>query len=234
MGVSFTVSGDDAGFTPMFLGATPLVLEEGIHAGWSALSHEVTRGAELMSSLSAEQRTKALEEGVVPGDALYSVGHKGTLPEPSGLRSADMTPQQQRLLRALVEEYVRNADFDVAEQQLAAIDEAGWTTSGWRGAARPTIRKLRSTTAFTASESSSSSRSVRTIFIRSFAIPATTTASTGWARRCPSRTRPETASKPPSAHTKTRTRRVNDSGHRSVNALPPLGGSGRDIFFRTI
>jgi hypothetical protein len=136
MGVSFTVSGEDAGFTPMFLGATPLVLEEGIHAGWSALSHEVTRGAELMASLSAEQRAKALEEGVVPGDALYSVGHKGSLPQPSGLRSADMTPQQRRLLRALVEEYVRNADFDVAERQLAAIDEAGWDNVwlAWRGA----------------------------------------------------------------------------------------------------
>ena len=54
----------------------------------------------------------------------------------SGLRSRDMTPPQQRLLRALVEEYVRNADFDVAEAQLAAIGEAGWDNLwlSWRGA----------------------------------------------------------------------------------------------------
>jgi hypothetical protein len=46
-----------------------------------------------------------------------------------------MSPAQQRLLRELVEEYVRNADFDVAEEQLAAIDAAGWgeLKFTWRG-----------------------------------------------------------------------------------------------------
>jgi len=136
MGASFTVAGENAGFTPLFLGATPLVLEDGVLAGWSALSHEVTRGAELMAALTPAQRRQALEAGEVPGDALYSVGHKGKLPAMTGLRSADMTPPQQRLLRALVEEYVRNSDFDVAEAQLAAISEAGWDKLwlSWRGA----------------------------------------------------------------------------------------------------
>jgi len=136
MGVSFTVAGERATFAPMFLGATPLVLDEGVHAGWSALSHEVTRGAELMASLSPAQRAKALESGEVPGDAFYSVGHKDELPEMTGLRSADMDAGQRRLLRALVEEYVRNADFDVADAQLQAIDAAGWDNIwlAWRGA----------------------------------------------------------------------------------------------------
>ena len=135
MGVSFTVSGENATFTPMFLGATPLVLDEGILAGWSGLSHEVARGNELIASLTPSQREVVVEPGNVPGDALYSVGHKHELPEMSGLRSGDMTPQQQRLLRALVEEYVRNADFDVAEAQLAAIGDAGWDNLwlSWRG-----------------------------------------------------------------------------------------------------
>lgn len=136
MGASFTVAGENAGFMPLFLGATPLVLEDDVLAGWSALSHEVARGAELMAALTPAQRRQALEAGEVPGDALYSVGHKGKLPAKTGLRSADMTPAQRRLLRALVEEYVRNADFDVAEAQLAAIDDAGWDNLwlAWRGA----------------------------------------------------------------------------------------------------
>ena len=39
------------------------------------------------------------------------------------------------LLRALVEEYVRNADFDAADEQLSAIDAAGWDKVAftWRG-----------------------------------------------------------------------------------------------------
>ncbi len=135
MGISFTVSGENATFTPMFLGASPLVLDEGIYAGWSGLSHEVARGNELLASLTPSQREIALEPGNVPGDALYSVGRRQDIPEMSGLRSGDMTPQQQRLLRALVEEYVRNADFDVADAQLAAIAEAGWDNVwlSWRG-----------------------------------------------------------------------------------------------------
>jgi hypothetical protein len=46
-----------------------------------------------------------------------------------------MTPEQRRLLRALVEEYVGNADFDVAGEQLAAIGTAGWDELAftWRG-----------------------------------------------------------------------------------------------------
>jgi len=137
LGASFTVAGDRATFTPLFLGATPLVLEDGIHAGWSALSHELTRGFELMAALTPAQRAQAREAGEVPGDVIYGVGHKNNLPMHSGLRSADMTAAQRRLLRALVEEYVRNADFDVADAQLQAIGSAGWDQLWftWRGQA---------------------------------------------------------------------------------------------------
>jgi hypothetical protein len=135
MAASFTVSGGKVATTPLFLGATPLVLEDGVLAGWSALSHEVTRGFELMAALDADQRAQAVEPGPLPGDVIYGVGEKGQLPEPSGLAAADMTARQRRLLRALVEEYVRNADFDVAEAQLDAIATAGWDglRFAWRG-----------------------------------------------------------------------------------------------------
>jgi hypothetical protein len=79
-----------------------------------------------MAALDATQGAKALERAALPGDVMYGVGEKGKLPAYSGLPAADMTPAQQRLLRALVEEYVRNADFDVADAQLAAIGAEGW------------------------------------------------------------------------------------------------------------
>ena len=136
MGASFTVADGQTGFTPLFLGATPHVLEHGIHAGWSALSHEVTRGWELMAALTPEQRTVAAEPGNVPGDVTTGVGHKDDIPEFRGLRASDMSAAQQRLLRILVEEYVRNSDFDAAEAQLEAIANAGWDELwfSWRGA----------------------------------------------------------------------------------------------------
>jgi len=135
MGASFTVTDGRAAFTPLFLGATPLVLEHGIHAGWSALSHEVTRGFELMQALKPEQRAMAIQGDTPPNDVPAGVGRKDSLAEHQGLRAAEMTPGQHRLLRVLVEEYVRNSDFDAAEAQLDAITAAGWDNLwfSWQG-----------------------------------------------------------------------------------------------------
>lgn len=136
LAVSFTVADDRMGFLPLFLGATPLSVETGTEAGWSALSHEITRGLELMESLTASQRSLALSKQDVPGDVLNGVGRKGQFTDQEGLKFTAMTPPQQHLLRTLVEEYVRNADFDAAEAQLDAIAAAGWDqlSFSWRGA----------------------------------------------------------------------------------------------------
>ena len=135
LAANFTVSKGRTAFTPLFLGATPLVLGHGIDSGWSALSHEVTRGFELMASLTPEQRSIAIEAGEVPTDVLAGVGRKHRLGEQAGLQAADMTGAQRRLLRVLVEEYVRNADFDTAQAQLETIAAAGWDgiRFAWRG-----------------------------------------------------------------------------------------------------
>lgn len=135
LAVSFTVADGRTAFLPMFVGATPLAVEEDVETGWSALAQEVTRGIELFESLSESQREAALSPAEVPGDVLNGVGNKQRFTTPEGLRAAEMTPAQQRLLRALVEEYVRNADFDAADEQLAAIGAAGWETLSftWRG-----------------------------------------------------------------------------------------------------
>ena len=136
LAVSFTVADGHAGFMPLFLGATPLAVSGVAETGWSALSHEVTRGYELMQSLTPSQRSVAYSEEDVPGDVLNGVGRKGKFTAAEGLRAAEMTEPQQRLLRALVEEYVRNADFDAADAQLEAIAAAGWDELkfSWRGA----------------------------------------------------------------------------------------------------
>jgi len=136
LAVSFTVADGRTAFLPMFAGATPLAVDEDVETGWSALAQEVTRGVELVRSLSESQRDMAISEAAVPGDVLNGVGNKHRFTPPEGLQASAMTPAQQRLLRALVEEYVRNADFDAADEQLAAIAEAGWDrlAFSWRGA----------------------------------------------------------------------------------------------------
>jgi hypothetical protein len=136
LAVSFTVADGKTAFLPMFVGATPLAVEEDVETGWSALAQEVTRGVELVTALTESQRKVAISRAEVPDDVLNGVGNKHRFTPAEGLRAADMTAEQRRLLRALVEEYVANADFDAADEQLAAIERAGWdnVTFTWRGA----------------------------------------------------------------------------------------------------
>lgn len=136
LAVSFTVADGKTAFLPMFVGATPMAVDEDVETGWSALAQEVTRGVELVSSLTESQRAIAISKAEVPGDVLNGVGNKHRFTAPEGLRASAMTAEQRRLLRALVEEYVGNADFDAADEQLAAIADAGWDDLSftWRGA----------------------------------------------------------------------------------------------------
>jgi hypothetical protein len=136
LAVSFTVADGKTAFLPMFVGATPLAVEEDVETGWSALAQEVTRGVELVTALTDSQRKIAISPAEVPDDVLNGVGNKHRFTPAEGLRATDMTAEQRRLLRALVEEYVENADFDAADEQLAAIERAGWDNVSftWRGA----------------------------------------------------------------------------------------------------
>ncbi|HLF13104.1 MAG TPA: DUF3500 domain-containing protein [Gammaproteobacteria bacterium] len=137
LGASFTVAGNDVGFTPLFLGAAPLATDRGPDIGWSALPNEVARGRELMAALSAAQQSAATVGDDVPSDVVNGVGRKRSLTKPEGLSVADMTAAQQQLLRRLVEEYVHNAGPDAAEAQLAVIAAADWNEVrfAWRGPA---------------------------------------------------------------------------------------------------
>jgi hypothetical protein len=105
LAMSFTVADGKTAFLPMFAGATPLAVAEETETGWSALAQEVTRGVELMTALTESQRKIAISPAEVPGDVLNGVGNKGRFTPIEGLRAADMTAEQRRLLRALVEPF---------------------------------------------------------------------------------------------------------------------------------
>ena len=55
LAVSFTVADGKTAFLPMFVGATPLAVDEDVETGWSALAQEVTRGVELVTALTESQ-----------------------------------------------------------------------------------------------------------------------------------------------------------------------------------
>jgi hypothetical protein len=134
--VNFTVSDGRVGFTPMFLGSNPTTIEAGPYAGWMAMPHEGRRGIDLMLSLTEVQQKAATIADMVADDVFEGPGRRASLAKYEGLKADELSVAQMALLRALVNEYVGNVDFDSASAQLALIDETGWDELwfSWRGA----------------------------------------------------------------------------------------------------
>lgn len=132
---NFTVSDGQVGFTPTFVGSSPLTVQEGKYAGWTVLSHEGSRGIELMESLSAMQQKEARIAEQAPDGIFEGPGRRASLERYEGLKTEEFSVGQMQLLQALVSEYVRNADFDAADAQLELIGANGWEDLwfSWRG-----------------------------------------------------------------------------------------------------
>jgi hypothetical protein len=136
LGATFTCADDRVSVAPLFLGAQPLEDMTGPYAGFTVLSHEGLRGLELVSSLHPEQaKVAVLSTAPLFSDVLTGVGRRNSLSRYEGLPAGDLDASQQRLLLALVGEYVRNADFEAAERHLNAIEGSGMNRLhfSWRG-----------------------------------------------------------------------------------------------------
>jgi len=134
MTAQFTVSGEQTAFTPMFTGAQPLQLPNGLHAGWQVLPQDAARGSELFAALSTDQLSTVVIGTGAPGDVIVGPGRQDSLSTFQGIPAGQLDAAQQRLMWVLVEEFVRNADFDAAEAQLALIQQSwGETHFAWQG-----------------------------------------------------------------------------------------------------
>jgi hypothetical protein len=134
MSAMFTVAGDRTAFTPMFTGSQPLQIPSGLYAGWQVLPQDAARGSELLAALSPDQQRVAIIGASAPGDVVAGPGRHASLASFQGIPAGQLDDAQQRLLWLLVQEFVRNADFDAADAQLALIQE-GWgdTHFAWQG-----------------------------------------------------------------------------------------------------
>lgn len=118
----------------MFTGSQPLQIPTGALAGWQSLPQDGTRGSELFSALSADQRAAAIIGTDAPNNVLAGPGRQQSLSSFQGIPAGRMDAAQQRLLWILVQEFVGNADFDAAEAQLALIQQTwGETHFSWIG-----------------------------------------------------------------------------------------------------
>ena len=135
LAVNFTVSGDRVGFTPTFLGSSPMAIDSGRYSGRMVLSHEGERGIQLMQSLSKSQQQTAIIAPELARDIFEGPGRRASLAKFEGLKADELSSRQLQLLQILVREYLGNVDHDAAAAQLSLIEAHGWGELwfSWRG-----------------------------------------------------------------------------------------------------
>jgi hypothetical protein len=146
LSLNFTVdNGELSSFTPAFFGANPAIVHDGIEGqtpkGTRILEKEETLAFDLLASLNAEQRAKA----VIAKEAPKEVRSAGEVQPPTaaaeGLSAKDMTPEQRKTLETLLHTYLDNMPTETAAARKKEVAEQGLENAhfAWAGAEKPGI-----------------------------------------------------------------------------------------------
>jgi hypothetical protein len=116
--------------TPSFFGVIPAIIADGPRKGMQVLKQETELGRALASSLTDEQRKNGF--GEIPDFETETVGGLTTgnrrrikRAEPRGLAASRMSLKQREVLMTLVREHVGRIRKELADQDLARIEQAG-------------------------------------------------------------------------------------------------------------
>lgn len=138
--LNFTiVEGRFVSSTPSMFGTNPAEVREGPRKGLRVMGAEEDLGRQLIRSLDAAQRSEAIVAEKAPADVV-TIGLRNATPlQPDGLSAAKLNGPQKKLLRQIIEEYVRRARPEIADADLAEIDAAGFDklTFAWAGPDQP-------------------------------------------------------------------------------------------------
>ncbi len=124
--------------TPSFFGSNPAKVADGPLAGTRALAEERDLALELVRSLSPEQRKTAVVSDAAPADILTRFNpraERNLFGDDQGIRAADLTQRQRRLLLKLVRQYTKKYRPRVL-QHLPGIEELKGETGirfAWAG-----------------------------------------------------------------------------------------------------
>ena len=134
--LQFTIVNGSANVsTPTFFGSNPAEVREGPKKGLRVLGFEEDPARTLVTSLTAEQRAKA----VLPGDAPRDIVTMNKYPidplAPAGILMNDLDAKQKQVLTSLIQAYVDQMAPDIAAERSARLKKAGAEKIGfaWGG-----------------------------------------------------------------------------------------------------
>lgn len=135
LSINFTcVDGKVVG-TPEFYGSNPAVVLQGPRKGFRALPDEEDAAYELLGLFSDEQKKVVIYTDKAPNEILTGNKRKVSALETVGLSYAKMNDAQKAGLKKLVNVYANHHRAEVAADDLAKIEKAGWDNVhfGWAG-----------------------------------------------------------------------------------------------------
>jgi hypothetical protein len=131
----FTMVDGELASTPTFLGSNPGEVREGAKKGLRVLKDEEDKGFALINALSSEQAGKAIFLKEAPYE-IFTAANSVALPQDNlGITYTQLEPAQQKMLEAIVQEYLDVMPTDIKTARKEKIDAAGWdmTYFAWAG-----------------------------------------------------------------------------------------------------
>jgi hypothetical protein len=143
LSLSFTIAaGKAVSGAPAFFGSNPARVASGPSQGLRVLGSDEDAGRQLARSLREEQRAGIIA-AQAPSDIVLrpeGVAKQGAKPfDPAGVSFAALDEGQRAQLRALVQQYADRHRTELAAQDLAKIEAAGWerVSFAWAGGLEP-------------------------------------------------------------------------------------------------
>jgi hypothetical protein len=139
LSVNFTISDGHAVAGPVFFGSNPAEVRQGPRKGLRVLAREEDLGFELISSLTDDQKKKAIVNGKAPNEIVTSNKVKADPGPQVGIPVGELTGPQKQLVLALLQDYAHRLRPELAEEDLSRIEKGGLDKVyfAWEGAQKP-------------------------------------------------------------------------------------------------
>ena len=139
--INYFVLGDQVVMTPTFMGSEPAIAESGKYEGVAVRQDELRSGLQLMQSLDAAQRSRALIGSAKDSNnALAEAFQDNVVLDYVGIRASELSEPQRGLLLAVILEFVGNMEDGHAKVKMEEVGQhLDQTYFAWIGASTTTV-----------------------------------------------------------------------------------------------
>lgn len=126
LSLNFTVVDGKIAATPSFMGTNPAEVRDGPKKGLRVLAKEEDLARQLAKSFVGDQGGLGIISKTAPKDIITAADREARPLDPRGIAFGMLNKDQQALLKSLVGEYASRVRAEVAKEDLAKIEKAGW------------------------------------------------------------------------------------------------------------